>query len=494
MITQSVIDALRHTTIAPQSHFVNGKEYRGSGEPLKVINPALNQTFSEILSGSVADTEFAITAARQSFDDGRWRNMPPNARKKILHRFADLIEKHALDLAVQGSRENGTEISMAYHAEPLSALNTVRYYAECIDKVNGEIAPTQHDILGLIHRQPIGVVGAIIPWNFPLMIGAWKFAPALAMGNSVVLKPAETASLNLLKMAQLACEAGIPDGVFNVITGKGSVVGATIAQSMQVDVMAFTGSGSVGKQLLHYSANSNLKPCYLELGGKSPNIVFADADLTLAANKCVSAIFRNAGQVCVSGSRLFVQKSISQTFIERVKTETEKLLVGDPLNLKTQVGAIHSLNQQQNILNLLEHGLKQDAELISGGCLAAASEDGGNFIKPTLIKLTSNQHPLAQQEIFGPVLCIMEFDDEKQAVELANDTQYGLAAGVWTQNFSQAHRLVHAIEAGVVHVNTYGGPDITVPLGGMKQSGNGYDKSMHAIDKYSQLKTAWMQL
>jgi gamma-glutamyl-gamma-aminobutyraldehyde dehydrogenase len=411
-----------------------------------------------------------------------------------MHKIADLIQQQALELAVLGVRDNGTEINMAINAEPGSASNTFRYYAESIDKVYGEIAPSTPQVLGLVHREPVGVVGAIVPWNFPLMIASWKIAPALAMGNSVVLKPAEGASLSLLRLAELCAEAGLPDGVLNVVTGRGTITGKAMGLHPDIDVLAFTGSGMVGRKLLEYSAQSNLKRVYLELGGKSPNIVFANApNLQKAAEVSALGIFRNSGQVCVAGSRLLVQKSIHDEFIAALQTVAKQFRVGDPLDLNTQIGAVSSQEQLNKDLSYVQLAQSEGAQLVTGGERLYA-ETGGFYMQPTIFTQVTPKMTLAQEEVFGPVLSVLTFEDEAEAVQLANSTNYGLAAAVWTSNLSTAHRMIRAVHAGIVHVNCYGGSDITVPLGGVKQSGNGVDKSLHALDKYCDLKTAWIQL
>lgn len=494
MVDQARIDALRGATVPPQKLLVGGTWQAGSGAPEPVFSPIDGQALTTIETATAADVERAVAAARAAFEAGRWSRAAPAERKKVLLRLAELIERDALDLAVLGVRDNGTEIGMAIKAEPGSAAGTFRYYAEAIDKIYGEIAPTADNVLGLIHREPVGVVGAIVPWNFPLMIGAWKLAPALATGNSVVLKPAESASLTLLRLAELAAEAGIPDGVLNVVTGPGAVTGAALAQSMDVDVLVFTGSGATGRRLLEYAAQSNLKRVYLELGGKSPNIVFADMpDLDHAAKVSAAGIFRNSGQVCVAGSRLLVERSIHDEFVARVAEHARGMSVGDPLTLKTQIGAIHSETQLNAHLEFLREALDDGAGLVTGGARILA-ETGGWYMEPTVVTGVHPDQRLAQDEVFGPVLAVTPFDTEAEAVKLANSTRYGLAAGVWTSDLSRAHRMIRAVRAGVVHVNTYGGADATVPLGGVKQSGNGHDKSLHALDKYIDLKTAWIQL
>jgi gamma-glutamyl-gamma-aminobutyraldehyde dehydrogenase len=495
MTDQATIDRLRAEEIAPQLLFIGGKrETAGAGGKLDVISPIDGSRLTTIADADAGDVGRAVKSARSAFDHDAWSRAAPAERKKVMHRIADLIEKYALELAVLGVRDNGTEISMALKAEPGSAAGTFRYYAEAIDKVYGEIAPTAENVLGLIHREPIGVVGAIVPWNFPLMIGAWKIAPALAAGNSVVLKPAETASLTLLRLAEICAEAGLPDGVFNVVTGRGAVAGEALGLHMDVDVLAFTGSGGVGRRLLEYSARSNLKRVYLELGGKSPNIVFADApDLDQAAKVAAYGIFRNSGQVCVAGSRLLVERPIHEAFAEKVTAIAAKMKVGDPLDIATEAGAINSAEQLSKNLSHVEKAVSEGASLKTGGN-RIMEDTGGFYMAPTVFDGVLPEMTLAREEVFGPVLAVTPFDDEADAVRIANATPYGLASAVWTANLARAHRMVRAVKAGVVHVNTYGGADVTVPLGGVRQSGNGHDKSLHALDKYVDLKTAWISL
>ncbi|MGR3615151.1 MAG: aldehyde dehydrogenase family protein [Paracoccaceae bacterium] len=488
------MNALRQSDVAPQKLFLEGSWQAGSGAPLEVTSP-IDGSFLTTLSGASAhDVDRAVAAARAAFEDGRWSRMAPAARKKVLHRIAGRIEAEALELAVLGVRDNGTEFDMAFKAEPGSAAGTFRYYAEALDKVAGEIAPTAPDVLGLVHRAPVGVVGAIVPWNFPLMIGAWKLAPALAMGNSVVLKPAETASLSLLRLAEICTECGLPDGVLNVVTGSGAETGAALSKHMDVDVLTFTGSGGTGRRLLEASARSNLKRCYLELGGKSPNIVFADTkDLAKAAKVSAAGIFRNSGQVCVAGSRLLVQSDIHDEFVALLRAEADALRVGDPLDLNTQIGAVNSEAQLARNLSFMDSVEAEGGEILTGGA-RILENTGGTYMLPTIVTGVDQEASLFQQEVFGPVLTVTKFDTEEEALCLANATDFGLAAGVWTSDLSRAHRMVAGIRAGVVHVNTYGGADNTVPLGGVGQSGNGHDKSLHALDKYVDLKTAWIQL
>lgn len=495
MLDQVTIDSLATAEISVQQLFVNGEWVNGySNDVIDVISPVNGNVITTIAAANEADVDDAVAAAKAAHDAGTWAYADPDLRKKVLLTFADLIEAAADELAVLGVRDNGTEISMAYKAEPKSCAATIRYYAESIDKVYGEIANTKNDVVGLIEREPVGVVGVIVPWNFPLMIAAWKIAPALAVGNSVVIKPAETASLSLLKLAELATAAGIPAGVFNVVTGHGHEAGKALALHDHVNVLAFTGSGTVGRKLLEYSARSNIKPVYLELGGKSPNIIFSDTtDIEKAARAAANGIFRNNGQVCVSGSRLLVERKIYEQVTECVCKFANEYKVGNPLSLESDIGAINSAEQLNKNLSFVKSGQDQGAELLTGG-ERIHKDSGGYYMSPAVFCNVTNDMSIARDEVFGPLLGVIPFDDEEHAIAIANDSNYGLAAGVWTSNLSRAHRVMKAIKAGVVHVNCYGGTNITVPMGGVKQSGNGYDKSLHALDKYTSLKTAWMDI
>lgn len=492
---QHSIDALAQRKIDAQGLLIGG-QWRGaqSGAVMDVTSPIDGGVLTTLADAGAADVDAAVQAARAAFEAGSWSRAAPAHRKKVLHKIADAIEAEALSLAVMGVRDNGTEISMAIKAEPGSAAGTFRYYAEALDKVAGEVAPTADNVLGLVHREPIGVIGAIVPWNFPLMIGAWKIAPALAAGNSVVLKPSEVASLSLNRLAAICTECGLPDGVLNVVTGTGAVAGEALALHNDVDVLVFTGSGGVGRRLLEYSARSNLKRVYLELGGKSPNVVFADApDLAHAAKVSAGGIFRNSGQVCVAGSRILVERSIADEFTELLTKAAQGMKIGNPLSLDTQAGAIASEPQLARVAQFVEGAQSEGARLVTGGERILA-ETGGSYFAPTLFDQVEPAMTIAREEVFGPVVTVTPFDTEDDAIRIANGTDYGLASAVWTGNLSRAHRMVRAIDAGVVHVNTYGGSDGTVPLGGHRQSGNGHDKSLHALDKYVNLKTAWIQL
>ena len=495
MVDQAQIDRLRQAPASDGELLIDGKlQVAASGAMIESVSPIDGTRLARFVAGGTTDIDRAVKAARRAFEDGRWSRMAPTARGRILQRIAEGIEAEAVSLAVLGVRDNGTEISMALKAEPGSAAGTFRYYGELCGKEYGQIAPTAPSALGLVHHEPVGVVGAIVPWNFPLMIGAWKIAAALAAGNSVVLKLAEVASLSLLRLVQICHEAGLPDGVLNVVTGTGIDAGAALANHMDVDVLTFTGSGGVGRQLMMAAAQSNLKRVYLELGGKSPNVIFADAgDLDKAAAVAVGGIFRDSGQVCVAASRLLVERSIHAEFVEKVIMLASKMTVGDPLDLGTNAGAIASQMQMKSILAAFDRASQEGATLRMGGTRIAA-ETGGSYIGPTLFDNAPQSSDLIQKEIFGPLLAVQPFDTEDEAVALANGTDYGLSAGVFTRDISRAHRMVGRLRAGVVHVNTYGGADNSVPLGGVGQSGNGHDKSPHAMDKFRNLKTAWIQL
>ena len=455
---QQQIDTFRAQPVSAFSHLIDGKHVPASdGGTMDIISPIDGQVLTQVARGTAADMEAAIASARAAFEDRRWAGQPPAARKKVLMKWADLIEANALELAVLGVRDNGTEIGMAIKAEPGSAAGTIRYYAEALDKIYGEIAPTSSDILGMIHKEPVGVVGAIIPWNFPMMIGAWKLGPALAMGNSVVLKPSETASLSLMRMCDLALEAGLPAGVLNAVTGEGAIVGEVMGLSMDVDVLVFTGSGGTGRRLMEYSARSNMKRVYLELGGKSPNIIFADApNLDEAAKVAAGGIFRNSGQVCVAGSRLLVEASIHDDFVAAVAKATQAMRVGDPLDMTTAIGAVNSEIQLNQNLGFVDNAVKEGGEIALGGT-RILQDTGGYYMAPTIVTGVTPEATLAQKEVFGPVLGVSPFTSDDDAVRIANSTVYGLAGAVWTSNLSRAHRMVRDVRTGVMHVNTYGG-------------------------------------
>ena len=495
MLDQKQINLFKNEDISQQNVLIDGKWIPPKSETFaNCISPIDGKTITSISFGDKTDVDDAVLSARNAFENGPWPNMSPNERKKILFKIAELIEKKSLELAVLGVKDNGTEINMAIRAEPGSASATFRYYAEALDKVYGEISSSPKDFLGLIHREPIGVIGAIIPWNFPLMIGAWKIAPALASGNTIVLKPSEIASLSLLKLADICLEAGLPPGVLNVVTGEGQIAGQALARHMDVDVITFTGSGNTGRQLLEYSAQSNMKRVYQELGGKSPNIIFADTEnLEEAAQVSALGIFRNSGEVCVAGSRLLVQKSIHDKFLSKIIDFTKKFKVGNPLDLKNDIGAISSERQLLSDIEFVQNAEKEGGKIQIGG-ERINIDSGGYYMQPTIISNVNRNMSVFQNEVFGPLLTVTPFEDDDEAIKLANSTSYGLASGIWTSNLSRAHKLIKKIKAGTVYVNTYGGADNTLPLAGVKQSGNGADKSLHAFDKFTDLKSVWIKL
>jgi 4-guanidinobutyraldehyde dehydrogenase/NAD-dependent aldehyde dehydrogenase len=388
----------------------------------------------------------------------------------------------------------GKPITDALKVDVTAAARAIRWSGEAIDKIYDEVAATPHDELGLVTREPIGVVAAIVPWNFPMIMSCWKLGPALAAGNSVILKPSEKSPLTGIRLAALALEAGMPAGVFNVLPGFGHTVGKALALHMDVDCLVFTGSTKVAKQLMIYAGESNMKRVWLEAGGKSPNIVFADApDLAAAAEAAASAIAYNQGEVCTAGSRLLVERSIKDQFVPLVVEALKQWQPGHPLDPQTRVGAIVDQQQLGNVLGFIEAGRAEGAQLLVGG-QRVLQDTGGTYVEPTLFDGVSNAMKIAREEIFGPVLSVIAFDTPEEAVQIANDTPYGLAAAVWTSNLSKAHLTAKALRAGSVWVNQYDGGDMTAPFGGFKQSGNGRDKSLHAFDKYTELKATWIKL
>ncbi len=478
------------TTLAkPSRALIDGKEVAArSGRTFANIAPRDGSTINRITACGADEVDLAVASARTAFDDGRWRDLAPKARKKILHALADLMETHAENLALLESLDTGKPIRDARAVDIPLAIGTMRYYAEAIDKVYGEVAPTPSDRLSYAVHEPLGVIGAIVPWNFPLHMAMWKVAPALAVGNSVVLKPAELTSMTALYVAKLALAAGVPTGVFNVVPGLGQEAGHALAIHMDVDMITFTGSGRTGRALMQASADSNLKRVSLELGGKSPQIVFADCDdLDAAAQNAAWGIFYNQGQVCTAASRLLVEAPIREAFVKKVIAVAQTIQVGDPFDPETRFGAMVSERQMNTSLGYIERGQAEGGRLrLGGGRVREAS--GGFYVEPSLIDEVEGANILAQEEVFGPVLSVMSFDDEQDAYKIANSTIYGLAAGVWTANIGKAMRAAKALKAGLVWVNGWDACDITSPFGGVKQSGFGRDRSLHAMAKYADLK------
>ncbi len=420
--------------------------------------------------------------------------MAPASRKRVLQRFADLLLTHREELALLETIDMGKPISDSLKVDVPSAARCIHWYAEAIDKLYDEVAPTGPRALATVTREPLGVVGAIVPWNFPLIMSAWKIGPVLAAGNSLVLKPSEKSPLTAIRIAALATEAGIPDGVFNVVPGLGATAGKALASSMDVDAIAFTGSTATGKLVMEYAARSNLKRVGLECGGKSPNIVMADCpDLDKAATAAAFAIFFNQGEMCSAGSRLLVEESIKDDLLERIAAVARKLVPGDPLEPATRFGAIVDEGQMHRVLGYIDSGRNEGAKLLLGGN-RVREQTGGFYVEPTVFDGVTPNMRIATEEIFGPVLATLSFRGVDQAIAIANDVIYGLAAAIWTRDLKTAHRTARELRAGTVYVNCYDADDVTVPFGGYKQSGIGRDKSLHAFDKYTELKTTWIDL
>ena len=465
-----------------------------SGQTFECVSPVDGRVLGLIASCDAADVDVAVRDARATFESGVWSRMKPVERKKIMIRFADLLDAHAEELALLETLDMGKPIAFSLSVDVAGASRAIRWSGEAIDKIYDEVAATPHDELGLVTREPVGVVAAIVPWNFPMIMTAWKLGPALATGNSVIVKPSEKSPLTAIRMAELALEAGIPAGVLNVLPGFGHTVGKALALHMDVDTLVFTGSTKIAKQLMIYAGESNMKRVWLEAGGKSPNIVFADApDLKAAAEAAASAIAFNQGEVCTAGSRLLVENSIKDKFVPMVVEAIKAWKPGNPLDPATNVGALVDTTQMNNVLSYIQAGHDDGAKLVAGG-KRVMEETGGTYVEPTIFDGVNNAMRIAKEEIFGPVLSVIGFDDQDEAIAIANDTVYGLAAAVWTSNLSRAHLVGKALRAGSVWINQYDGGDMTAPFGGFKQSGNGRDKSLHAFDKYTELKSTWIKL
>jgi acyl-CoA reductase-like NAD-dependent aldehyde dehydrogenase len=458
------------------------------------ISPVDGRVIAKVAAGDALDVAAAVASGRATFDRGDWSRAKPAHRKQVLLRFAEGLRAHAEELALTETLDMGKPIGDSLSVDVPSAANCIQWYAEAVDKIYDEVAPAGHQALALVTREPLGVVGAIVPWNFPMIMAAWKLGPILAAGNSVVLKPSEKSPLSALRMAEIALAAGLPPGVFNVVTGFGHTAGKALALHGDVDGIGFTGSTATGKLIMGYAAQSNLKRVSLECGGKSPNIVMADCgDVERAARAAAYAIFFNQGEMCSAGSRLVVHESLKERMLEAIAKVARELTPGDPLDAATKLGAIVDAQQMQRVLGYIDAGRTEGARLAFGGA-QVRKDTGGCYIEPTAFEGVRADMRIAREEIFGPVLAVLTFRDEAEAIAIANDTSYGLAAAVWTQNLNTAHRMSRAIRAGMVYVNCYDADDITVPFGGFRQSGMGRDKSLHAFDKFTELKTTWIDL
>ena len=464
-----------------------------SGATRPIISPRDGSTLTHLPWADAADVDVAVAAARRAFDSGPWPRLHPRERGEILVEVSRAIEAHRAQIALLVSLEMGKPIQAAYDIELRALIRTLRYYGELADKGAGEVTASSVGELALVTREPAGVVAAVVPWNFPLTLGGWKLAPALAVGCTVVLKMAEQSPLSMLRVAEIAVEAGLPPGVLNVLTGDGVTVGSALGRHPDVDVLTFTGSTEVGRHFLRYSADSNLKRVYLELGGKSPNIVFPDApDLDEAADMAAWAIFFNSGQMCTGGSRLVLHQDIADDVLDRVVSRASAWAPGDPLLWSTRMGPVVDERSLTRLQRALADGVAAGATVRTGGS-ATLESTGGTYLEPTVVTGLAPDNVLVRDELFGPILSVLVARDEDDAVRLAGDTPYGLAAALWTSDLGRAHRVSRRLRAGTVWVNCYEEGDLNVPFGGVKLSGFGRDKSRHAMDEYTDLKTTWIK-
>ena len=475
--------------------FIDGKYVdAASSKTFDCISPIDGRVICAVAECESEDVDRAVIVARAAFNDGRWSDTTPVHRKRTLIRFAQLIEQHGEELALLESLDMGKPVGDALAVDVAATVRCINWTGEAIDKVYDQVAPTGHHELGLVTHEPLGVIAAIVPWNFPMLMAAWKIAPALAMGNSVLLKPSEKSPLTAIRLAQLAIEAGIPPGVLNVLPGFGKGAGEPLALHMDVDGLVFTGSTAIGKHLMQCAGRSNLKRAYMECGGKSPNIVFADApDLVAAAKAAAGGIFYNQGEVCTAASRLLVERSIKDEFMARVVEAGREMQPRHPFEPGAPMGAMVDQSQMERVLEYIGKGSVEGAKLTLGG-KRVLGETGGFYIEPTIFDDVHHTMTISREEIFGPVLSAIAFDSEDEAIHVANDSPYGLAAGLWTQNLSRAHRVARKLRAGSVWVNYWDGGDMTAPFGGYKQSGNGRDKSLQAFSKYTETKATWINL
>jgi acyl-CoA reductase-like NAD-dependent aldehyde dehydrogenase len=485
--------AATNAKISPGRLLIDGQWIEAS-QTFDTINPATGEVLTQISEASTADIDRAVAAARKAFEDrsGAWRKLSASERGRLIWKIADLVEKNLDELAELETLDNGKPIFESRYVDIPMVIDVLRYYAGWATKIHGETVNAFETSFNYTLREPVGVVGMIVPWNFPLLLSSWKLGPALACGNTIVWKPASLTSLTALRFGELAVEAGLPAGVLNIITG-GAAVGRAMVQHPGIDKIAFTGSTAVGKEIMRGAADT-MKRVTLELGGKSPNIVFADADIDNAVKGAITGIFYGKGECCNAGSRLFVERKIHDEFVEKLVARAKKMQPADPLDPKTRMGAIVSEQQMQSVLGYIETGKKEGAKVITGGNRASVNGDKGFFIEPTIFDAVSNDMVIAQEEIFGPVLATLTFDDPDEAVQLANQNPYGLAAAVWTRDVSKAHRVSRQLRAGMVWINTYGLMDAAMPFGGFKSSGFGRELGMHAIEHYTELKSVWLNM
>jgi aldehyde dehydrogenase (NAD+) len=477
--------------IKPGKLFIDGKWVDSvSGKTFDTLNPATEEVITSIAEGDSADIDLAVTAARKAFEDGPWEKTDARERGRILLRVMDLIEKNKDELALLETLDNGKPISETTNADLPLVIDCLLYYAGWADKIHGETIPVRGEFFNYTLREPVGVVGQIIPWNFPLLMAAWKIAPAIACGNTVVLKPAEQTPLTALRLGEICQEAGLPDGVLNIVPGYGPTAGAALAEHMDVDKIAFTGEYTTGRIIMQ-AASKNLKRVSLELGGKSPNIVFADSDIDSAVAGAMTGIFFNQGEVCCAGSRLFLERSIHDEFVDKLSSRASSLSVGNPEDAGTQMGAQVSKEQFDKILGYIDTGKQEGAKLVTGG---ERCGEKGYFIRPTIFDAVDNNMKIAREEIFGPVVSAITFDDVDDMVRQSNLSIYGLAAAVWTRDIKKAHRLARDLKAGTIWINTYNSFDAASPFGGFKQSGFGRELGIHALELYTQVKSVWINL
>lgn len=495
LLTREEYRAIAGTLNLPTGAYIDGKA-RGSAsrKTFETHDPATGKALAKIAACDAKDVDHAAEKAREAFEDGRWSRLHPTQRKKIMIQLCKLIRRDQHELAVLESIESGKPILDIETVDIPEALNCLEWHAETADKIYDQVAPSGDDAVATIVREPIGVVGLVLPWNFPILMMAWKIGPALAAGNSVIVKPAEETSMTALRIAELASEAGVPPGVLNVVPGLGEAAGKAIGMHPDIDMVSFTGSTEVGRYFLEYAARSNLKRIVLECGGKSPCVVMNDAEnLDVVAGHVVSGIFWNMGENCSANSRLIVHKDIAGPLVERILDAVREWPMGDPLDPANRLGAIVSEDQYKRILGYIEKGRSEGANIVLGG--KAVAGDGGYFIEPTIFDGVTPEMTIAREEIFGPVLSIITVGGVDEAISVANDSPYGLAASVFTANVTQAHRMARRIKAGTVSVNCYGEGDVATPFGGYKQSGfGGRDNSIHAHDQYTELKTIWIDV